>query len=156
MLVFLGLLLVDFFFLQKPICQKQKFRSILIAKKKLIFNDFSSSKLVMNQKQTIRYANTTSLQSPNPLAPLHKSLYIVGRGVLTPLFYEHPPPLLYCLTPSLPVFKFCPTAPLPCHLQHPFPLSFLLSCFFGWMCDHATFELLFYLIWIYTCRVLVP
>ena len=106
MLVFLGLLLVDFFFLQKPICQKQKFRSILIAKKKLIFNDFSSSKLVMNQKQTIRYANTTSLQSPNPLAPLHKSLYIVGRGVLTPLFYEHPPPLLYCLPPPSPFSNF--------------------------------------------------
>ena len=34
-----------------------------------------------------------------------KYLYIVGRGVLSPLFYKDSP--LYCLPP--PVFKFCPT-----------------------------------------------
>ena len=40
----------------------------------------------------------------------------------------------------------------------PSPLFFLLSCFFDWMGDHATFHLLFYLmmLWNYTCRVLVP
>ena len=54
---------------------------------------------------------------------------------------------LYCL-PPLPFFQFCPTPP---------PLLFLLSCFFGWMSDHATFDVLFYLMitWIYTCRALV-
>ena len=33
-----------------------------------------------------------------------------------------------------------------------------LSCFFGWMGDHATFDVLFYLriICIYTCQALVP
>ena len=57
-------------------------------------------------------------------------------------------------------FKFCPTPSplLPCHLQPPPQLFFLLSCFFGWMGDHATFDVLFYLmiIWIYTCQALVP
>ena len=41
------------------------------------------------------------------------SLYILGRGVLTPLFYRDPP--LYCQPP---LFKFCPhltPIPLPCH-----------------------------------------
>ena len=56
--------------------------------------------------------------------------------------------------------KLCPTPspPLPCHLQPPPQLFFLLSCFFGWMGDHATFDVLFYLIiiWIYTCQALVP
>ena len=48
--------------------------------------------------------------------------------------------------------------PLPCHLQPPPPLLLLLLCFFGWMGDHATFDVLFYLmiIWIYTCQALVP
>ena len=47
---------------------------------------------------------------------------------------------------------------LPCHLQPLPPLFFLLSCFFGWMGDHCTFGLLFYLmiIWIYICLALVP
>ena len=42
----------------------------------------------------------------------------------------------------------------PCHLQPQLRLLFLLSCFFGWMGDHATFDVLFYLMiaWIYTCR----
>ena len=48
--------------------------------------------------------------------------------------------------------------PLPCHLQPPFPLFLLLSYFFGWMGDQATFDVLFYvmIIWISTCRSLVP
>ena len=64
-----------------------------------------------------------------------KSLYIVGRGVLAPLFYEDP--LHFFVPPSL--------------------LFFLLSSFFGWMGDRATFDMLFYLaiIWIYTCQTLV-
>ena len=53
---------------------------------------------------------------------------------------------LYCLpTPSF--FKFCPipSPQLTCHLQPPPQLFFLLSCFFGWMGDHTTFDVLFYL-----------
>ena len=42
--------------------------------------------------------------------------------------------------------------PLPCHLQPQPPLFFLLSCFFGWMGDQATFDVP----WIYTCEALVP
>ena len=59
-----------------------------------------------------------------------------------------------------PFFKFCPTSPprLPCHLQPSPPLFFLFSFFFGWIGDHATFDVLFcvMIIWIYTCRALVP
>ena len=48
--------------------------------------------------------------------------------------------------------------PLPCHLQPPPSLFFPLSCFFGWVGDHVTIDVLFYfmIIWIYTCRALVP
>ena len=57
-------------------------------------------------------------------------------------------------------FKFCPTPSplLPCHLQPPPQLFFLLSCFFDWLGDHATFDVLFYLMltWIYTFQALVP
>ena len=35
--------------------------------------------------------------------------------------------------------------PLPCHLQPLPPLFFLLPCFFGRVGDHATFDVLFYL-----------
>ena len=38
-----------------------------------------------------------------------------------------------------------PSPSLPCHLQPRPQLFFLLSCFFGWMGDHATFDVLFYL-----------
>ena len=55
---------------------------------------------------------------------------------------------------------FCTTTrpPHPCLLQHTPPLFFLLFCFFGWMGDNATIDVPFYLmmIWIYTCRPLVP
>ena len=58
-----------------------------------------------------------------------------------------------------PFFKFYRTyiPLLPCHIQPISPLFFLLSCFFGWMGDHATFDVLFYLriIWIWTCRGLI-
>ena len=68
-----------------------------------------------------------------------KSLYIVGRGVLTPLFYED--------LPILPIAPFWnvvhPPPQLLCHLQPPPPLFSLLSCFFSWMGDHATFDVLF-------------
>ena len=46
------------------------------------------------------------------------------------------------------MFRFCPTPP---------PLLLLLLCFYGWMGDRATFDVLFCLIlWIYKCRALVP
>ena len=72
------------------------------------------------------------------------------RRVLTPLFYKDLPP--YIAYSSF--FKFCPTPPpppLPCRLQPQPPLLFLLSYFFDWMGDHATFGVLFYLmiLWIY-------
>ena len=81
-----------------------------------------------------------------------KSLYIVGRGVLTPLFYEDSPILPVAL-----LFKCCPPPHLPCHLQPSPSLFFLLSCFFSWMSYHTTFDVLFYLmiISIYTCQALV-
>ena len=47
---------------------------------------------------------------------------------------------LYWLPPFL---KFCPT-PLPRYLQPLPPLLFLMSCFFGWVGDRATFDVLFY------------
>ena len=47
-----------------------------------------------------------------------KSLYIVGRGVLTSLFYEDPLYIAYPLCFSF--FPTQPLPPLPCHLQpHP-------------------------------------
>ena len=62
-------------------------------------------------------------------------------------------------TPSFSNFVHPPLPPpLPCHLQPlPPPLFTLLSCFFGWMGDHTTFDVSFYLliICIYTCRALV-
>ena len=81
-----------------------------------------------------------------------KSLYIVGRGVLTPLVYEDP---LYCL--PTPFSNFAQAPPTFWSSLAPLPLFFLLSCFFGWVGDH-TFDELSYLmmIWIYTCWALVP
>ena len=80
-----------------------------------------------------------------------KSLYIGGRGVLIPLFYEDP---LYCQLPPFFFFQILSTSLSPPTL---IPVFFLLSCFFGWMSDLTTFDVLFYLmiIWIYTCWALV-
>ena len=59
---------------------------------------------------------------------MEKSLYVVGREVLTPLFYEDPPYIAY----HSPLFKFYPTLTLPCHLQPPPPT--VLSVFlFLWL-----------------------
>ena len=67
------------------------------------------------------------------------------------------------LPPILPTILFSNfVQPLPprllCHLQPSPPLFFLLSFFFGWISDHAKFDVLFcvMIIWIYTCRALVP
>ena len=57
--------------------------------------------------------------------------HIIGRGVAYP---------------SCPFFRFCPSPHLPFPVtSNPHPsLLFLLSCFFGWMGDCATFDGLFY------------
>ena len=71
-------------------------------------------------------------------------LIIAGRGVQPPLplFYEDPAPP--CIAYPC-FFQILSTPSLPCCLQpHP-PLLILLSCFFGWMGDHTTFDVLFYL-----------
>ena len=54
-------------------------------------------------------------------------------------------------------FKFCSLPSLSYQLQLPSPQLFLLSCFFGWMCDGTTFDVLFYLmkLWNYTCWAMV-
>ena len=53
--------------------------------------------------------------------------------------------------------KFCPT-PFYCCLQTSPPLLFLMPCFFDWMDDWATLDVLFHLMisWIYKCWALVP
>ena len=59
--------------------------------------------------------------------------------------------------PYLTFLKFCPT-PLPhCFKPSP-PLLFLMPCFFNWMGDCATFDVLFHLmiLWIYNCWALAP
>ena len=72
----------------------------------------------------------------------------VGRGFLTPIFYEDPPLLLTSF------FKFCPP---------PSPPTSNTTALFVVLClwlngDSATFDVLFYLIifWIHSCRALVP
>ena len=79
---------------------------------------------------------------------------IVGRGVLTPLFYEDPP-----ILPRL-LFQFLsnPSPPFPCHLQCSPPFLIQLSCFSGWMGDHATSDVLSYLMvsWMYPCQAWRP
>ena len=79
---------------------------------------------------------------------------IVGRGVLTSQFYEDlPPPIV---PPSL--FSSFVQSPPSMFLQHLPPLLILLSCFFDWMGDRATFDVLFYsmITWMYPCRALGP
>ena len=70
---------------------------------------------------------------------------IVDRGLLTPILWQ-PPYVAYIL-----FCKFRPT-PFP-HTQNPIlpSLHFLLLCFFDWVSDCATSDVLFYLmtLWIY-------
>ena len=58
---------------------------------------------------------------------------MIGRGFLTSVIYEDPPP--YIAYPH-PFFKYCST------LHHP-PLVFLLPCFFEEMDDCAKSDVLF-------------
>ena len=75
-----------------------------------------------------------------------KSPYIFGRGLRIPLFYEDPPSSFIAHAPPFQMLSTPP--PLPCHLKPPPPLFVLLSCFFGWMGDHGTIDVLFYImIW---------
>ena len=64
------------------------------------------------------------------------------------------PPILW-RPPILPLFFKFVKPPFPCCLQPPSPLLFLLPCFFDWMGDWATFDVVFYLmiLWIYLCRL---
>ena len=74
--------------------------------------------------------------------------YTVGRGFLAPLFYEHRLSILLTPPPS-PFSDFVqPTSNLHPHC------SFSWLNFFDWMGNHATFDVLFYLmiLWTYTCR----
>ena len=77
-----------------------------------------------------------------PMKQVYLYQYIVDRGILIPLFYEDSlPPILSTL-----FFQILSKSPyLSCCLQPPTPQLFLLSCFFGWMGDRATFDVLFYL-----------
>ena len=63
------------------------------------------------------------------------------------------PPVLLMPPFFFKFFRHSPLTPIPCHLQSHPPLLFLLSCFFGWMDDHATFDVLFYLIIIWSINV---
>ena len=69
------------------------------------------------------------------------------RGSNPPILWR--PPIL-----PTPFLQICQT-PFPCCLQPPSPLLFLLPCFFDWMGDWATFDVVFYLmiLWIYLCRL---
>ena len=84
-----------------------------------------------------------------------KSIHTVGRGWLTPYFTKTSS--LYCLPPSFSNFVHH-FFYFPFLLQPPPWLFFLLSCFFGWIVDHTTFDVPFYLmiIWIYIKWALVP
>ena len=72
------------------------------------------------------------------------NILIVGRVFLTPKIAY---PRFQILSNTLPR----PPSSTP-------TVFFLLSCSFDWMCDRATFDVLFYLmiIWIYKSRPLVP
>ena len=63
-----------------------------------------------------------------------KSLYILGRGVLTPLFYEDPP---YCLLPSFSNFVQPtppPTSLSPSNASPTVPFVDLFLWLNGWSC----------------------
>ena len=67
------------------------------------------------------------------------------QTVPNPLFYEDCQYIVYLTFSNF--VQLPPLSPL-----------FLLPCFFGWMCDHATSTVLFCLmiLWTFTCQVLVP
>ena len=69
-----------------------------------------------------------------------ESLYIVDRRVQTSLFYEDQPYIAYSFSNFV---HPPPTTSLSPQLLP--PLFFMLSCFFGRVGDHATFDVLFYL-----------
>ena len=88
---------------------------------------------------------------------LEKKQYDVLQAWKKMIYIDHswqrgstpPPPILWRPCPpciAYPCFfQILSTPSLPCCLQpHP-PLLILLSCFFGWMGDHTTFDVLFYL-----------
>ena len=80
----------------------------------------------------------------------NQTRFIVGRGFLTPLYFMKT--LLYCIPP--PFFQILSKPP-----SFPVTSNPHSHCsFFGWICDTATFDVLVYLmiLWIYTCRALVP
>ena len=107
-----------------------------------------------NSKSHIYFYNINWWDPQMPKQPSREQ-HSWQRGP-NPLFYEKPSYIAY---PPPFFFIFCPPPPshLPCHLQPPPPLLFLLSCFFDWMSDCTTFDVLFYLmiLWIYTCWALV-
>ena len=77
------------------------------------------------------------------LFPTPFSYCMIGRGVITPLFYEDP-----SILPTF-FFKFClsPSFPLPCYLQPPTPTALsstewvivpYLMCYFTWWYSGST------------------
>ena len=77
-------------------------------------------------------------------------LIIVGRGFLTSPMLWRPLSIAYTI-----FLKFCPTT-LSCCLQPLLPLLFLMSCFFDWMGDRSTFDVMSLNDNMDLCRVLVP
>ena len=71
------------------------------------------------------------------------------QGGVNPITLRRPPPFFSN-------FNHLP-APTSQHFQSPLPLLFLFFSFFGWMGDHATFDVLFYMMimWICSCQVCV-
>ena len=74
------------------------------------------------------------------------------RGAYPLTLWRQP---LYCLPPFS---NFVQHPPFSITSNPQPPLLFLLPFFFGWMGDHVTYDIQFYLmiIWIYTCQALVP
>ena len=79
------------------------------------------------------------------------SLHSSQKGANLLILWRPPPPILPTSPSLFQILSTLPLPPLSCHLQPPSPLLFLLSCFFGWVGDHTTFKVLFYLMikWIY-------
>ena len=91
---------------------------------------------------------------------------IVGRGILIPPILWIPP--LYFLPPSSYFvlnfqicFSRCFFFSRIIHLKRSYICwldAIRLVSFFGWIIDHTTFDVLFYILiwWIYTCQALAP